>query len=321
MARPWRIEYEGAYYHVLSRGNERRDIFYDDKDRHLFLETLTEVSDRFDVDIFAYVLMSNHYHVLLKTNRSNLSTAMQWLGVTYTRRFSNRHSRSGHLFQGRFKSLIVENEAYVVELSCYIHRNPLRAGMVKRLMDYKWSSYPSYAYGRKGPAFLNTDLVLSFFRGDDSRLAYRSKVQRYAGEEKRLWDDFRHGLIIGTQQFVDRIKKKYISEQPHRELPQQKGLVGRIDIERVLKRASELFECDFKKQKDRRRFYGKEKDIRDLLVYLFWERGAYTNEEIGSAFGITYTAVNHIVNQVKRKLALNGEFEKKYKLIKSQNKM
>lgn len=149
----------------------------------------------------------------MKTNRANLSMAMQWLGATYTRRFSNRHSRSGHFFQGRFKSLIVENEAYVMELSCYIHRNPLRAGMVKRLMDYKWISYPSYAYGRKGPSFLNTDLVLSFFRGDDSRKAYRSKVQRYAKEEKRFWDDFRHGLIMGTQQFVDRIKKKLIKSQ------------------------------------------------------------------------------------------------------------
>ena len=124
----------------------------------------------------------------MKTNRANLSMAMQWLGVTYTRRFSNRHSRSGHLFQGRFKSFIVENGAYVVELSCYIHRNPLRAGMVKRLMDYKWSSYPSYAYGRKGPPFLNTDLVLSFFRGGDSRKAYRSKVQRYAKEDTKRKD-------------------------------------------------------------------------------------------------------------------------------------
>jgi len=189
MARPWRIEYEGAYYHVLSRGNEGKDIFYDDKDRKVFIETMGEASQRFDVALFAFVLMSNHYHLILRTNRANLSRAMQWLGLTYTRRFNNRHYRSGHLFQGRFKSIMVENDAYVVELSCYVHRNPLRARMVKRLMDYKWSSYPVYAYGHKGPEWLKTDLILSFFSGTDSRRAYREKVQRYAEEEKRLWED------------------------------------------------------------------------------------------------------------------------------------
>ena len=95
-----------------------------------------EMSDRFDVDIFAYVLMDNHYHILLQTNNFNLSKAIQWLGVTYARRFNNRHARSGHLFQGRFKSLIVENNAYLVRLSCYIHRNSLRAGIVKRLIKF-----------------------------------------------------------------------------------------------------------------------------------------------------------------------------------------
>ena len=94
-----------------------------------------EMSDRFDVDIFAYVLINNHYHILFRTNKPNLSKAMQWLGVTYTRRFNNRHARSGHLFQGRFKSLIVENDTYLVRLSCYIHRNPLRARIVKRLIE------------------------------------------------------------------------------------------------------------------------------------------------------------------------------------------
>jgi len=320
MARSWRIEFEGAYYHVLSRGNEGTNIFYDVRDRKIFLETIGEVTERFDVDVFAYVLMSNHYHLLLKTNRANLSRAMQWLGVTYTRRFNNRHSRSGHLFQGRFKSIIVENDAYALELSCYIHRNPLRAGIVKRLVDYKWSSYPIYAYGGKGPSFLNTDLVLSYFKGDDECEAYRRKVQGYAKEEKRLWEDFRHGLIIGTQHFIDRIKEEYILGKPHCEIPQQKGLVGRINIEKILNVGTEVFACDVEKLKGRR-LYGKEKRIRDLLVYFFWERGAYTNQEIGNIFGITYSAVSHTVNHLKRTLKSNNDLEKSYQLLNSQFKM
>jgi len=137
MARPWRIEFEGALYHVLSRGNEQRDIYRDSEDRLSFMDSLGEMTERFEIDIFAYVLMNNHYHILLRTNRANLSKSMQWFGATYTRRFNNRHKRSGHLFQGRFKNIIVQNDAYLMQLSCYIHRNPLRAKMVKRLVVQK----------------------------------------------------------------------------------------------------------------------------------------------------------------------------------------
>ena len=151
MARAWRIAYEGALYHVLSRGNERRDIFLDDEDRRLFLTGLAEAGERFAVDVFAYVLMGTHYHLLLRTRRANLSKAMQWLGLSYTTRFNFKQSRSGHLFQGRFKSMLVQNDAYLLQLSYYIHRNPLRAGMVERLADYRWSSYRAYAYEKRAP--------------------------------------------------------------------------------------------------------------------------------------------------------------------------
>ena len=118
---------------MLSRGNEGRSIFLDDEDRSLFLEALCQLSNRFEIDICAYVLMTTHYHVLLETKRANLSRSMQWFGTTYTRRFNVRHNRSGHLFQGRFKGILVEDDSYLMKLSCYIHRNPLRAHMVGRL--------------------------------------------------------------------------------------------------------------------------------------------------------------------------------------------
>ena len=155
---------------------------YDDKDRLLFIDTVGEVSDRFCVDVFAFVLMSNHYHILLRTNQANPSKAMQWLGVTYTRRFNTRHGRSGHLFQWDVSRV-------------------LWWGWDSK-KDYKWSSYPIYAYGRIGPEWLKTDLILSFFSSKDDHKDYREKVQRYAGQEARLWEDLRHGLIMGTQKFV-----------------------------------------------------------------------------------------------------------------------
>jgi REP element-mobilizing transposase RayT len=179
MARPWRIEFKGALYHILSRGNQGQDIFLGDADRHLFLNTIGEMADRYDIGIYAYVLMDNHYHLLLKTNHANLSKAMQWFGTAYTRRFNVSNHHSGHLFQGRFKSFIVQNDAYLTQLSYYIHRNPLRAGIVQRLVDYRWSSYLVYAYRKKAPKWLETDLILSQYGTKDPYVNRHSNLTHH----------------------------------------------------------------------------------------------------------------------------------------------
>jgi len=159
MARQLRIEFEGAYYHIFSRGNNQSNVFHSDEDRQDFLYILADMSERFEIEIYAYVLMDNHYLLLLRTMRPNLSKSMQWLGTRYTLRFNLRNLQSGHLFQGRFKSIIIENDAYLLRLSCYIHRNPLRAGIVDRLVNYKWSSYRFYAYKKKPPGCLIVILI------------------------------------------------------------------------------------------------------------------------------------------------------------------
>jgi REP-associated tyrosine transposase len=221
MARQWRIEYSGALYHVLSRGNGRQDIFITDEDRHLFLNLLKELTERFCIDVYAYVLMGNHYHLLLKTQDANLSKAMQWFGTTYTRRFNLSNHTCGHLFQGRYKSIVVENDAYLLRLSCYIHRNPLRAGMVNRIADYKWSSYQYYGYKRKSPTWLDTGLILSQVAGQDRHRSYRKKVQNYSDEDGSIWEDIKHGLVYGSQTFLNDLKTKYLSEKKDVELPQK----------------------------------------------------------------------------------------------------
>jgi len=127
MARPLRIYQQGTFYHVLNRGNERRVIFRDDHDREGFMDRLGRCSERFSLRVYAYVLMSNHYHLLVRTSEANLSAAIQWLGVSYSIWYNVRHHRSGHLFQGRFKSFLIAEDAYLYRLLLYIHRNPLRA--------------------------------------------------------------------------------------------------------------------------------------------------------------------------------------------------
>jgi REP element-mobilizing transposase RayT len=323
MARPWRIEYEGAFYHLLSRGNEKRDIFIDDDDRRMFLETLGEMAERFAIDIFAYVLMNNHYHLLIRTQRANLTKAMHWFGVTYTTRFNYQHSRSGHLFQGRYKSILVQNDAYMMLLSCYIHRNPLRSGIVKRLADYPWSSYRAYAYGRKVPAWLSTELILSQFGGEGKaqHRSYREKVQRYSKEEKQLWEDFRHGCFLGSKKFVAQIRKSHLPENPHDEIPGQKQIADRIDPHIILRKAAEMLNCDLKRLTRSGRLSGLEKDQRDAIIYLIWKTGRLTNARIGALFGVSYSSVSHSVKSAKKKIDKDPKLRSIFNIANSQFKI
>lgn len=318
MSRPWRIEYEGALYHLLSRGNERSDIFMNDKDRSGFLDAVGEMSERFDIDIFAYVLMDNHYHLLARTRQANLKKAMQWFGTTYTQRFNRRHFRSGHLFQGRYKSIIIQNDAYLRQLSYYIHRNPLRAGIVRRLAGYRWSSYNAYAYGLKTPKWLSTDLILDQFVGEQDRhRSYREKVQKYAFEEKRLFEDLRHGLILGSEQFLEKIRKKYAGIEPDSALPQHRQVTKSFDSSSYLRKGEQIFGCDVEHFVSAKRLSGAEKVIRDLLLYGIWKTGQLKNEKIGGLFGLSYSGVSHSVKSAKLKLAQSRQLQAKFEQLNS----
>ena len=321
MGRAWRIEYEGALYHILSRGNEQGNIFYDNTDRGRFLDTVAELSERFAVDIFAYVLMDNHYHLLLKTKRANLSKAMQWFGTTYTRRFNNRHNRSGHLFQGRFKSIIIENDEYLMQLSCYIHRNPLRARIVKRLAEYRWSSYLAYGYGKSKPDWLSTELILSQFAHKDEHKQYREKVQRYSEEEKRLWEDFRHGLFLGSKRFVTGLRKQHMPEKPDIEIPAHRQSAASLDLCKISNRAAQLVGLSIEELKKLPRVSGSQKEKRDIIIYLIWHTGLLTNEKISAIFDLTYSSVSHSVKAVKFRMAKKHEFRGYIEDLNSQFKV
>ena len=313
MARPLRIEYEGALYHVLSRGNNKQTIFRSDPDRRTFLKTLARMSERFEVDIFAFVLMDNHYHLLLRTNRANLSKSMQWLGTTYTTIFNLRNSQKGHLFQGRFKSILVENESYLTQLSCYIHRNPLRAGLVQRMVHYPWSSYPAYAYERDQTDWLNTDMILSRFgTGSSARKAYREKVQRYADERKSIWEDIKHGMILGSQGFISRIKKNYLNDTATEDVPEQKKILNDVDLGELIESGARILKVDLQKLKNSRRVTKTEMINRDILVYYLWQRGQFSNSEIGSHVGRGVSSVSRRVGIFQSLLDRDKAFQARY---------
>jgi putative transposase len=218
MARPIRVEFPGAVYHVMARGNERREIFRDDQDRRRWLETLAEAVSQFGLEVHAYCLMPNHYHAVVGTPRGNLSRAVGWLQATYTARFNARHRRRGHLFQGRFKAQLVEADEYGRWLVEYIHLNPVRprrrgqpiapqrAGELAR---YEWSSHRDYVgLRRKPPEWLSQDWLAYWGRGRrQAQAEYRRTIGRAFGLPARdPWERLRHGLVLGSQEMYERAR-------------------------------------------------------------------------------------------------------------------
>jgi putative transposase len=230
---------------------------------------------------------------------------MQWLGTAYTRRFNVRHRQSGHLFQGRFKSILVEDDSYFINLSCYIHCNPLRAGIVKRLGDYQWSSYPHYAYGQKSPEWLSVDCLLSCFGNDCGR--YRDKVKAYAKEFESIWEKVKYGCIFGSQAFRDHIRDKYLSGKPDKELPQLNQFLKNRDPGKIIREAAEFLDCDINMFRDSGRLTGESCDKRDILIRLLWETGNFSNPQIGEYFGLSYSSVSRRLSRVAGGLRSDGD--------------
>jgi len=292
MGRPLRFESANAFYHVFSRGNERRDIVQDDRDRQHFLDLLGVLTERFEAEPWAYVLMPNHYHLVLRTLRPNLSRAMQWLGVAYTNWFNARHARSGHLFQGRFKGFLVEDDSYLRRLLLYVHRNPLRAGLVERLADYPWSSYRCLAYGRGCAGWFRASRALGLFGGDAGR--FRRAVQEYSEEDDRLLENLRHGIWLGGAEGLRALAKRMRLTR-HREQPQTRAVLRSARGETVAALVEQWAEGLGIAQEElaalRRPGRRVERPLRDVLVHLVWRSGDRRLSAVGEYFGIGPTGV------------------------------
>ncbi len=218
MARHLRIEYPGALYHLTSRGNARADIVEDDADRQLFTEVLGAVVDRFGWLCHAWCLMDNHYHLLVETPTANLSRGMRQLNGVYTQRINRRHDRVGHVFQGRFRAILVEREPHLLELSRYVVLNPVRAGMVSRARDWRWSSFRATAGYAPARDFEHRDWILSQF-DRDPETALRAYRRFVAGGMKaaRPWDQLAGPHILGSPAFRDDLLNA--AGSPGREIP------------------------------------------------------------------------------------------------------
>ena len=310
MGRPLRMDYPDTFYHVLSRGNERKEIFRDEKDHLRFLDTLGKMVERFKLEVHAYVLMKNHFHLLVHTKEANLSRAIQWLGVSYSVWFNQRHHRSGHLFQGRFKSFLIENERYFTAMCLYIHGNPLRARIVKRLSGYRWSSYQAYADKKQEVSWLTTELVLGMYGG--SRKRFLRARQVFFEERPNLLEDLRHGLYLGSEEFSEECIERFKGGK-HHEKPQARSLLRSRDI-RILaiKILKGLGEKDPESVLKVRKYRCPN---RDVAIYVLYQLGVYLNREIGKVFGVGYTAVPGAVKRGQEYLRSDGQLERVVKKI------
>ena len=232
MARPLRIEYPGALYHITSRGNERKSIFSNDEDRLLFLRTLGDVAKTHNFVIHAYCLMGNHYHLLVETVDGNLSLGMRDLNGAYTQRFNTAHRRSGHLLQGRYKAFLVEGDEYLLEVARYVVLNPVRARIVEKPGQWKWSSYRATAGAAEVPSWLRVRSILELFGKQTSyaQKAYRAFVKDGIGEASPF-DEVSEGMILGSQPFVDWIYGSTERKEEIKEIPRGERIIGRPSLE------------------------------------------------------------------------------------------
>ena len=279
MARPLRIEFEGAVHHVTSRGNAGDEIFRDDVDRRHFLEVLGAVVERFGWICHAYCLMGNHYHLLIETPEPNLAPGMQHLNGVYTQWFNRRHARAGHLVQGRFKSIVVKKESHLLELARYIVLNPVRARLVRSARDWRWSSYRATAGQEAPPPCLTTDWLLAQFA--DSRKtairAYREFVRRGKGID--VWQDLTAGAVLGGEAFIGSLKPLLTDVAQNREIRRALRLAARPSLEQLFAGVTD-------------------KATRNERIHEAVRKHQYKLKEVGDYLGLCYSTISVIAKRV-----------------------
>lgn len=314
MARALRIEYEGAVYHVTVRGNERRKIFFSKRDYEKFKEYLGEAKEKYRFVLHAYVLMTNHYHLIFETPEKNLSKIMHYLNSSYTTYTNIKRKRSGHLFQGRYKAILVDKDSYLLELSRYLHLNPVRANMVEKPEGYPYSSYGSYITEDK-ESIVNVGATLEMFSKSEkeARKRYRTFVENAMGEEiespiKRVYG----GMILGGEAFIRQTLSLLESCRLEKaEVSHRKALHATMGIEDAIEAVCRHYHLNRDDLSKNRR-----SEARNACIYLLKKYTSATNNEIGECFGnLTYSAVAKISQGFARRLEEEGELRGRVKEI------
>ena len=319
MARPLRIQYPGAFYHVTCRGNKHRRIFLDDDDRYRFLKLLAETLKIYHVVLYTYVMMDNHFHLLVQTLRGNISEFMRRFNICYTGWFNYHHGTCGHLYQGRYKAFLVDADDYLLELSRYVHLNPVRVGKYKKLAcheqmqyveRYWWSSLPGYLYKRKSVDFVSYDMVLSMV-GNQRR--YRKfLLDGLQSGVKDPFMDVQYRMVLGDDDFVSRVRGEYLENGSLSEQPTYREMVGKfIAADEVLTCVAKTLGVDI----DRARVRLGGSIERGIIAELLYRYSGIKQREIGQLLGgVGYTTVSmmrrHLNEVMKKNEDVKAQYEK-----------
>ena len=323
MSRPLRIQYPDAWYHVMNRGRRGEDVFTGKKDYNAFINLLKELVEDYNVKIAAYCLMSNHYHLLVQTPTANISRAMRHLNGVYTQRFNKIYHCDGQLFRGRFKSILVDADSYLLELLRYIHRNPLESGMVDNINKYTWSSHKAYLSGSKKWDWLHKKYILSLFsrNGGESIRRYKQFVSKGTLEEiNQILARKKLPTVIGSKSFVEKIKELFFADKKHEEVPESRYLAP--DIDKIIEEVCKFYNVNRGVLFSSRR--GLFNEPRNVAIYLIKRLRGDTLKEVGKIFGIEKNStVSSVVERLKLEIERNKNLNKRIgslrdKLTKSQ---
>lgn len=316
MARPLRIEYENAYYHVINRGKGRQRIFHDSSCYEAFLKGLTEAHLRFGLEVHAYCLMANHYHLLIKTPRANLSRIMRHIDGLYTQRHNRLRQTDGPLFRGRYKAIVIDVSCYLLQVSRYIHRNPIetRTPIVEELADYPWSSYPSYLDKGQMIEGLNRDTVFAELGSHQRYSAYQRFVLQ--GNDPHTQDFYqleRTPAVMGDRAFLDRAREQ--AQSLDQEIDKQ-GLKNPVDLERIVKAVADYYQVPENGLRHTARGKGKRNIPRWVAMKLCQEIGSAKLTEIANYFQVGhYSTVSQTIGRLNGLMRENSEVANTYNVL------
>lgn len=312
MARPLRIQFPGALYHLTNRGNDRKTIFQDDDDRREFLRILAQSVETYSISLHGFVLMKNHWHLLAQTSLGNLSDFMRHFNITYTSYYNRRHNLTGHLYQGRYKSFLVDKDNYLTIVSRYIHLNPIRtAGFAKMkveeklnyLFTYPWSSLPGYLDQLKRLDFVDVSFVLAEYGGDtpNGKLRYRQQIAEDLKASPEIKNQIIGQSILGNDEFVSKIQEKYVVAHKDRERP------GVAKVHRYLSQDAVL--TIVKQQTGMQQVLNATGTNRQIIMTMLYKFAGMNNREIGELLGVDYSTVSQGRSRLRKKIAENQGIE------------
>ena len=317
MARPYRLQSENCFYHITSRGNDRKKIFLSDTDFEKFLEYLVTAKEKYDFYLLAYVLMSNHYHLLIKTTGPNLSKIMHYINGSYTTYFNVKRGKSGHLFQGRYKSLVIDADSYFKELTRYIHLNPIRAKMVENPWDYKWSSYKAYIGRKREDKQIDKQEIRRYLdmTGESYKLFVlggMSGGDEEKGEEYNIFNDVYGGFLLGRVGFIKEKLKELKIQVESDEISYRKALDVGIEPERIIEEVARIYK---KKPEELITSRTRPATEKQVAIYLIRRHTGLTNGEIGKIFKMRAQAVSKAGIKIERKMKENRKIRGQVKKL------